>query len=186
MKRMNSGDSLSVFVYDRSGFAVDGLPPRCQISGKRDRTCACSFTRVMPSPPWQSVQASFTAREACIGSMPMWQLMQPVLFSSATSCRCVKSGGSVLRCCASSVAAAMAMATPVSVFFMSEGQDDVREHVIERFVSFIDVDESLPRNERRGTADDDEVLVEIRPPAQAGGEVDAELRADVALEEQRF
>src|SRR5688500_9396424 len=118
--------------------------------------------------------------------MPMCQRMRPVLFSSATSCRCVNSGCSVLRCCASSVAAATAMATPVSVFFMSEGQDDVREHVIERFVSFIDVDESLPRNERRGTADDDEVLVEIRPPAQAGGEVDAELRADVALEEQRF
>ena len=27
--------------------------------------------RALPSPPWQSVQASFTAAEACIGSIPL-------------------------------------------------------------------------------------------------------------------
>src|SRR5436190_709502 len=65
----------------------------------------------------------------------------------------------------------------------SERQDRVGEDVVERLAALVDVLESRPRLEARGAADDDDVLVEERPPAHAEGDVGAEGAVDGALEQ---
>ena len=72
----NAADSCSSAVYVRGGFAE-----LFQISGWRGCTCAMSLVVAAASPPWQSVQPSRTAAEACMGSIFLWQVTQPRDFS---------------------------------------------------------------------------------------------------------
>src|SRR6266542_31449 len=155
------------------------------MAGLRGATWACFLSFVVPLPPWQSTQESLTAAEMCIGSMPLWQETQP---SSGFICGAgfIPPARTEVRATLKPAATANATAIEISLIFSSERQDRVGEDVVERLAALVDVLESRPRLEPRGTADDDDVLVEERPPAHAQRDVGAEGAVDGALEQQRL
>src|SRR5436190_1591370 len=148
------------------------------MSGFRGATWASFLSLVVPLPPWQSTHDSLTAAEICIGSMPLWQETQP----SAGEDACGPAGGDA----GAPRSGAKARAMSSRFIVTSERQDRVGEDVVERLAALVDVLESRSRLESRGAADDDDVLVEERPPAQAYRDVGAEGAVDGALEQQRL
>src|SRR5262249_2052698 len=144
--------------------------------------------------------------EACMlfASLCVWQVTQPALLRSASSCDCVESGDTgawalVARPARRTPAAtARANATTSRRRTMGPlvGQLQVQEHVPEILASGtaaghpadrgVDVVEAARGDEARGPGRDHDVLVQQRPVDEAAAEVEADGLPDPGLEQEQL
>src|SRR5262249_51725529 len=153
------------------------------------------------SPPWQSMQPRRTEGDACmlLASLWEWQVTQPALLRSASSCDCVESGdtGAWARVdrptkrAPAATATANGRTTRRRTMGPLVGQLHVQEQVPEILAlrsaardaadRGVDVVEPAGGNEARGPGRDRDVLVQQGPVDEAAAEVEADGLPDPRL-----
>src|SRR5512133_758788 len=175
-----------------------------------DSRAAPFGTATFASPPWQSVQPSFTASEACAASIPSWQPRQERLFAVACSFVCSISAVAGSTCVSlvdevttagrqrsarnaiAQIAARGRLDAMLPIIWVmaraprSELQSQVREEVPVEAVVFVDVFPSRAGHERGRAAEHRHVVRVEGAVAHPEIHVVAHLPVDVALEDQPF